>query len=41
LIGELMLDASGHRVADQAVQMNVTSLKTQVAHALVVMGKAK
>ena len=30
LIGEMMLDASGRKVADQAVQMNVVNLKAQV-----------
>jgi hypothetical protein len=30
LIGEMMLDAAGHKVADQAVQMGLTTLKAQV-----------
>jgi opacity protein-like surface antigen len=30
LIGEMMLDASGHKVADQPVRMSVSSLKAQV-----------
>jgi hypothetical protein len=30
LIGEMMLDASGHKVADQAVVMSLTSLKANV-----------
>ncbi len=38
LIGEMILDAQGRRVTDQAVQMNVASLKSQVSHALVRVG---
>jgi hypothetical protein len=34
LIGEMMLDASGHKVTDQAVQMNVASLKANVRSTL-------
>jgi hypothetical protein len=34
LIGEMMLDATGHKVADQAVQMNVATLKAQVRSSL-------
>ena len=34
LIGEMMLDAQGRRVSDQAVQLDVASLRTQVSHAL-------
>ena len=30
LIGEMMLDAAGRKVADQAVQMSLTALKAQV-----------
>jgi hypothetical protein len=30
LIGEMMLDASGRKVADKAVQMNLASLRAQV-----------
>ena len=30
LIGEMMLDASGRKVTDQAVQMNIVNLKAQV-----------
>ena len=30
LIGEMMLDASGHKVSDQAVVMSLTSLKANV-----------
>ena len=35
MIGELMLDASGHRVTDHAIQLGISGLKTQVSHALV------
>jgi hypothetical protein len=31
LVGELMLDANGRRVADQAVVMNLTAMRTQVS----------
>lgn len=31
--GELMLDASGHRVADQAISMRVADMKTRVGRA--------
>ncbi len=34
LIGEMILNATGHRVVDQAVQMNVSSLRTQVGRVL-------
>jgi hypothetical protein len=34
LIGELMLDAAGHRVADQAIRMSIASLRTQASQAL-------
>jgi hypothetical protein len=34
LIGEMILDVSGRRVTDRAVQMDVTGLKTQVSGAL-------
>ena len=30
LVGELMLDANGRRVADQAINMNLTDLRTRV-----------
>jgi hypothetical protein len=40
LIGEMILDSTGHRVHDQAVQLDVTSLKTQVSRALI-QGAAK
>jgi len=33
-VGEMMLDASGRRVADQTVQMPLATLKSQVAHTL-------
>jgi hypothetical protein len=41
LIGEMMLDASGRRVTDQAVQMNVTGLKSMVSHALTSAGSGQ
>jgi hypothetical protein len=41
LIGELMLDASGHRVTDHAIQLNVAVLKTEVSHALVHGGRVQ
>jgi hypothetical protein len=41
MIGELMLDASGHRVTDHAIQIEVTGLKTQVGHALVHGGRVQ
>lgn len=34
LIGEMMLDASGHKVTDQAVVMSLTSLKANVRKTL-------
>jgi hypothetical protein len=34
LIGELILDANGRKVADHAVQMSLTDIRTQVGHAL-------
>jgi hypothetical protein len=41
LIGEMMLDATGRRVQDQAVQMTVSGLKTQVSHAITRTGIAQ
>lgn len=35
LIGEMLLDASGRKVADQAVQMNISTLKANVRSSLV------
>ncbi len=34
LVGEVMLDAAGRRVADRAVQMPLSTLRSQVSHAL-------
>ena len=34
LVGEMMLDAAGRKVADQAVQMPLTTMKAQVSHTL-------
>jgi hypothetical protein len=34
LVGEMMLDASGRKVVDQAVQLPLTSMRSQVRHTL-------
>jgi hypothetical protein len=40
-IGEMMLDAAGRKVTDQAVSMKVTDLKTRVRHPNVAQGVAR
>jgi hypothetical protein len=40
LVGEMMLDAAGRKVADQAVQMPLTTMRTQVTRTLALATRA-